>query len=301
MTHPPRATHPSDAWVQCGCGAKHWGTFGAAGLLLADGVPAHRLVLQHRALWSHHGGTWGLPGGALLPEESAVVGAVREAVEEAGIDAANVRPHATWTLTHPDWSYTTVLARMLSDFTPSPTDAESLDVAWVAVDGVPSLPLLPAFADAWPTLRWMLDLRPVVVIDAANVVGSRPNGWWRDRAGANERLRDELDVLARVGFEAALLRLPGGRWWPDLVLVTEGQGRGVSSTERVQVVEAPGSGDDAVVEAVHALRDSGREARGEVLAPRATSAVTVVTADRELRERVTAVGARTIGPRALLS
>ncbi|MDD9205221.1 hypothetical protein PU560_01925, partial [Georgenia sp. 10Sc9-8] len=66
-TVPPDARprrQSGDGWVQCGCGAEHWGLNGAAGLMLwraaADQEPS--LVLQHRALWSHHGGTWGLPG-----------------------------------------------------------------------------------------------------------------------------------------------------------------------------------------------------------------------------------------------
>src|SRR5699024_921735 len=87
---PPR--RPGDGWVECRCGQRHWGRNGAAGLLLwrpsgldnrgtappaaPDGWVAdpadYAVVLQHRALWSHHGGTWGMPGGAVDPGESAV-------------------------------------------------------------------------------------------------------------------------------------------------------------------------------------------------------------------------------------
>lgn len=161
MTDPRRALHrrPGDGWVECGCGSRHWGLHGAAGLLLfltdADGGATH-VVLQHRALWSDQGGTWGVPGGAVAPGESAVDGAVREAAEEAGIDPTGLEVTATRELHHPDWGYTTVLARATGHQEPRVTDPESLDVRWVAVDDVAALPLLPAFAHAWPELRELL-------------------------------------------------------------------------------------------------------------------------------------------------
>ncbi|TFH70435.1 MULTISPECIES: NUDIX hydrolase [Cellulomonas] len=153
----PRPTHrrPGDGWVECACGRRHWGLHGAAGLLLvrrdATGA-ATDVVLQHRAPWSDQGGTWGLPGGAREPQETAVDAALREAHEEAGVDPATVAVRGEHVLTHPDWSYTTVLAEALTPFEPAVTDAESLAVAWVPLAEVPDRPLLPAFADAWPTL-----------------------------------------------------------------------------------------------------------------------------------------------------
>lgn len=155
---PPGATHhrtAGDGWVECGCGRRHWGRLGAAGLLLARrdaaGEPV-AVVLQHRAPWSDQGGTWGVPGGALAPDEAPEDGALREAAEEAGIDPARVRVLGTVALVHPDWSYTTVLADEREPVTPSATDAESVEVRWVPVGDVVTLPLLPAFADAWPDL-----------------------------------------------------------------------------------------------------------------------------------------------------
>ncbi|MGW1627323.1 NTP pyrophosphohydrolase [Streptomyces sp. NPDC002172] len=115
----------------------------------------------------------------------------------------------------------------------------------------------------------------LVIVDGANVVGSRPDGWWRDRKGAAERLRDRL---AERG-------LPGRPTPVELVLVVEGAARGVASVPGVRVESAPGSGDDLIVEL--AAEDPGR--------PRL-----VVTADRELRSRVTELGAEVIGPSALL-
>lgn len=147
---------PGDGWVACGCGRRHWGLHGAAGLLLARrdaGGRATHVVLQHRAPWSDEGGTWGLPGGARAPHESAVDAALREAHEEAGIDPAAVAVRSEHVLHHPGWSYTTVVADAVGTVEPAVTDAESLEVAWVAVDDVAAHPLLPAFADAWTALR----------------------------------------------------------------------------------------------------------------------------------------------------
>jgi 8-oxo-dGTP diphosphatase len=152
--------HPGDGWVQCACGSRHWGLHGAAGLLLARRTPdgaVDAVVLQHRALWSDQGGTWGVPGGAIGPHESAEQGALRESAEEAGVPPAVVRVLGSDVLDHGTWSYTTVLGEAVTPFEPAATDAESLEVAWVAADDVADLPLLPAFGEAWPRLRRMLE------------------------------------------------------------------------------------------------------------------------------------------------
>ncbi|WP_066584674.1 NUDIX hydrolase [Cellulomonas timonensis] len=156
----PHHPQPGDGWVECACGRRHWGLHGAAGLLLArrgpDGL-ATDVVLQHRAVWSHQGGTWGVPGGARMPDETAVEAALREAQEEAGIDPASVRVLDEHVLDHGPWSYTTVLATAVGPVEPRPTDSESLEVGWTPVDDVTLLPLLPEFARAWPSLRRRLD------------------------------------------------------------------------------------------------------------------------------------------------
>ncbi|MFF1529772.1 NUDIX domain-containing protein [Cellulomonas sp. NPDC058312] len=154
LRHRPR--HPGDGWVECRCGRRHWGTAGAAGLLLArpaTGDAPAAVVLQHRALWSDQGGTWALPGGARHTGESAVDGALRESAEEAGIEPASVRVVGEHVLDHTDWSYTTVVAVADGPVDARPTDDESLAVDWVPLDDVADLPLLPAFAEAWPVLR----------------------------------------------------------------------------------------------------------------------------------------------------
>ena len=150
-----RHRQPGDGWLDCTCGARHWGLHGAAGLLLFRDRPdgTIEVVLQHRALWSDQGGTWGLPGGAVQPTETAAQGAIREAVEEAGIDPAGLTVLTERVLDHGTWRYTTVVARATGSQDPRATDPESLEIAWVALDDVPRRPLLTAFGAAWPALR----------------------------------------------------------------------------------------------------------------------------------------------------
>ncbi|MEH0417705.1 NTP pyrophosphohydrolase [Streptomyces sp. B21-083] len=117
----------------------------------------------------------------------------------------------------------------------------------------------------------------LVIVDAANVVGSVPDGWWRDRSGAAERLRDRLVAYAEGG-------LPGREGPVEVVLVVEGAARGVASVPGVRVESASGSGDDRMVELVAEFADRER---------------LVVTADRELRRRVAELGAEVAGPRTV--
>ena len=169
-----------------------------------------------------------------------------------------------------------------------------------------------------------------IVVDVANVMGSRPDGWWRDRPGAAVRLHAEIVRLARSG--RALLPpaphdpndpapddprpdgpapydRPLGDPAPDdpapapgFVMVLEGAARAaaarIAAAEpdadadgtgpvrpgEVRVVQARGSGDDAIVAVVREL--PGRRV--------------VVTADRELRARCVAAGAEILGPGWLL-
>jgi len=289
----PDARGDGDGWVECHLGHRHWGLFGAAGLLLhrpgVDG--SDEVLLQHRATWSHHGGTWGLLGGARHSDESAVTAAIREAGEEGGLDPADVDVHGRYDDAHGGWAYTTVLAAADRTAETRPTGRESIDVGWFATAALPELPLHPGFAATWPQLAHAL--RPLtVVVDAANVVGSRPDGWWRDRAGAARRLVAGCATLATDGVPGDEVpdRLDAAglsRWWPRVVVVVEGAAREVAddpSTGRVEVVAAPGSGDDEIVAA------TARAGAGPRL---------VVTADRELRDRVESLGARTVGPRWL--
>lgn len=144
-----------DSWVAGPGGTRYWGRYGAAGLLV---VHAHRgVLLQHRAMWSHFGGTWGMPGGARLEGEPAVDGALREANEEAGVPAEAIDVLFTTVNDLGFWSYTTVVARAIVDFEPVIADPESIELRWVPVDSVLDLPLHPGFAASWPMLRGRID------------------------------------------------------------------------------------------------------------------------------------------------
>jgi 8-oxo-dGTP diphosphatase len=157
-----------------------------------------------------------------------------------------------------------------------------------------------------------------IVVDVANVMGSRPDGWWRDRPGAAVRLHAEIARLAKTGC-ALLPPAPddpndpppndppadGSAPAPDFVMVLEGAARAAAARlaaaaaaepdadadgtgpvrpGEVRVVQARGSGDDKIVAVVREL--PGRRV--------------VVTADRELRARCVAAGAEILGPGWLL-
>ncbi len=115
-----------------------------------------------------------------------------------------------------------------------------------------------------------------LIVDGANVVGSRPDGWWRDRAGAASRLWQQL-AAADLSYD-------------EVVVVLEGAARNGVPTGReggVVTVHAPGSGDDAIVEEARTRARDGWD-------------VTVVTADRGLQGRVEAVDATVVRPSWLL-
>ncbi|TQL48309.1 ADP-ribose pyrophosphatase YjhB (NUDIX family) [Homoserinimonas aerilata] len=153
MTQPPtfRPRDSGDAWVEGPNGDRYWGLFGAAGLLVID--RERGILLQHRAEWSHFGGTWGLPGGARHEHESALEAALREAGEEAAVPEDAVRPLFESVLDLGYWSYTTVAVEVTRPFEPQITDPESLDLQWIALDRVLDLPLHPRFEESWPQLR----------------------------------------------------------------------------------------------------------------------------------------------------
>lgn len=257
-----------DGWATSPDGVRHWGRHGAAGLLLraplADGSPA--VLLQHRAAWSHQGGTWALPGGARDSHETTVHAAVREAQEEAGIDvgAVQVRTERVTASVDGGWTYTTVIADAEKMLALVP-NGESTELRWVPEPDVEHMPLHPGFAAAWPGLR-TTEVR--VLLDTANVLGSRPTGWWRDRAGATT---DLLDRLAQVLPRTIELPDRGFGWLPRVEAVLEGRARGAGHGDaRVPVHAATGSGDDELAR----------------LAADVRAFTAVVTADRGLRSRL---------------
>jgi hypothetical protein len=116
----------------------------------------------------------------------------------------------------------------------------------------------------------------VLIVDAANVVGSRPTGWWRDRAGAAARLHRAV-AAADLGYDVIIMVLEGD--------ARRGQPAGQAGS--VHTVHAAGSGDDAIVDHVRSSIERGDDA-------------VVVTADRVLRDRVAAAGGSSVGPSWLL-
>ncbi|WP_082975938.1 NUDIX hydrolase [Mycobacterium sp. 1165196.3] len=190
-----------DGWVISDSGAHYWGRYGAAGLLLrapqSDGTPA--VLLQHRAVWSHQGGTWGLPGGARDSHETPEETAVREANEEAGLLGDRLAVRATVVtaevagIAGTQWSYTTVIADA-DELLHTVPNRESAEMRWVAENEVADLPLHPGFAASWQRLRTAPAVLPLVKV-AAGLGTDKP---WFAIGGIDERrLPEVLDAGAR--------------------------------------------------------------------------------------------------------
>ena len=324
-------------WVIGPDSQRRWGLFGAAGLLLrapSPDDPADPLVLlQHRAKWTASGDTWALPGGAIDSGETPAEAAARETFEEAGIPVGAVRVRGErvtsrmsgvprprtriGALRHDgslpggmsrshsiEWTYTTVFADV-----PEPLDTianyESVELRWVRQSEVEGFNLMPAFAEAWPSLR----ARPVsCVVDVANVLGSRSNGWWRDRAGYTSALLGDLagavpcalapGAMSGGGTSAGLGSASagdqptsdaGGTWLARTTVVVEGAAKKAESPASLVRVDAPGEGDDTIVDVASAE-----------LATAGPGNVLVVTSDRGLRNRLPA-GISVLGSGGFLS
>lgn len=148
------AFRDGDGWVLCArCQSRHWGLHGAAGLLLVrtDLTPAS-VLLQLRAEWTHGGGTWALPGGALDSHEDSVTAAAREAWEETGVSPEHLMFKAIYSDDHGNWRYDTVIAHINVDPGAHEANAESQDLRWVPVDDVASFDLHPGLRNSWPDL-----------------------------------------------------------------------------------------------------------------------------------------------------
>ncbi|MGH3874758.1 MAG: NUDIX domain-containing protein [Pseudonocardiaceae bacterium] len=229
-----------------------------------DALRRPLVLMQRRAPGTPHEDLWGLPGGAQRNGETPVHTVLRET---AVVDAGRIRVRGTLHTR----SCTTVVADVTEALSVQP------ELAWVTEPEITALDLDPAFAACWPALR----VTPIqLVVDAANVVGSRPDGWWRDRAGAATRL---LRSIVTTG-PGVLALPPGGFGWVTCpVVVLEGAASRAPDIAGIKVVRAPGSGDDTIVEQAHRAGDC-----------------VVVTADRALRTRLPP-HAQPLSPSAFLS
>lgn len=146
-----------NGWVRDPDGSRYWGRFGAAGLLaLSD--DESKVLLQHRAWWSHQGGTWALPGGARDSHESPAEAALREAYEETGLPPTSLEVLSELVTARAEsgWTYTTVLARLVEPTELVPNE-ESTALEWVHLDAVTDRRLHPGFARSWPELRTLIN------------------------------------------------------------------------------------------------------------------------------------------------
>jgi 8-oxo-dGTP diphosphatase len=144
------AHRDGDGWIECQCGGKHWGLFGAAGLVL---VRDQSILLQHRAPWVHNGDTWGIPGGARDSHESPLEAALREANEEIGIDIKLLSTVSEFVDDHITWSYHTIIAKASPELIAHEMNDESLEVKWIPIAEIENQKLHPSFANTWPKLR----------------------------------------------------------------------------------------------------------------------------------------------------
>lgn len=148
------ASRDGDGWVFClKCQSRHWGLNGAAGLLLVrTDLDEPHVLLQLRAAWTHGGGTWALPGGALDSHEDPFTAAAREAWEETGIHPGHLEFKDIYSDDHGNWRYDTVIAHTSVDPGAHEANPESDDLRWVRVDDVAHFDLHPGLRGSWPDL-----------------------------------------------------------------------------------------------------------------------------------------------------
>ena len=149
---PPESS--GDGWVSADDGELRWGLYGAAGLLLRhiDQDGTVRYLVAKRSPHVHHGGTWGIPGGALNRGETPEDGARREAEEEF----APVPDYVVADVILEDfggWTYSTVVADVVAPVTVEPASWEHTRTRWATVEQMTHLVLHPGLAGLMPRLR----------------------------------------------------------------------------------------------------------------------------------------------------
>lgn len=163
--------------ITCTQGHKHWGAYGAAGLLIRTKGPdgKRRYLLQNRGPGSAEPGTWGIPGGALYEGEPPFLGAIREATEELGV-LPNLSPHHTVEDSHGNWSFTTVVTDAPAMFKPATDGATSHETAgwaWLTARQIEDHPLHSGFEASWQAVRRSRTSKPLAK-DAADLSDPNP-------------------------------------------------------------------------------------------------------------------------------
>ena len=154
MTRIPGVTS-GDGFIILADGSRRWGRFGAAGVLLrhraADG---DWYFLALRSAFTHKGGTWALPGGAIDLDETPEQAAVREFAEEIGVTLDVYEIAHIYEDNHGGWSYWTVVLDVADRFDSPPSlNWETEDARWVHHEELRALPLFDAFAVTVARLR----------------------------------------------------------------------------------------------------------------------------------------------------
>jgi 8-oxo-dGTP diphosphatase len=146
--------YSNDRYVTCDRGHTHWGSGGAAGLMLhhQDENGVHRYLMQQRSSWVQHGETWAPASGALDPGEHPIQGALREAYEEYGGQFPSNNHEIAHVNDHGGWKFHTVTADSPTMFDPKESD-EVADAAWLTPEEIDELPLHPGFSESWVDLR----------------------------------------------------------------------------------------------------------------------------------------------------
>ena len=209
----------ADGIVYCGCGARHWGLAGAAGVMAWRNDHHPEIIVQLRAQWSMSGGTWSFPGGAIGFDESPIQGGVREAREEAGLQP--VRVWASTTLHHPVWSFTSAIAEASPHQIAIATDHESDAMEWVAWEDLIDLELMQPFEELLPLLDTLLG-RTILFVDR-DLVGDLENlerlaSFGFPLSVLPERDQDEI-LTAMAAVQSTSEGYPRDVYWfPDIVV-----------------------------------------------------------------------------------
>lgn len=136
-------------WVYGDDGERYWGAYGAAGLLLRARAGEEILyLLLHRSYSTHHGGSWGIPGGAIARDEEPIEAAIRELWEETGLLLPEEAELVQAVRHHPvfDWSYTTFTFQIEEPLELDAMLSEHSDALWLTKEEASLLNLHPLFA-----------------------------------------------------------------------------------------------------------------------------------------------------------